>query len=97
MEESTMIVDLITNLGVPIAVMVVCMYVVARLWKYYTKELKDQSERHRINMEEQEKRHRTEADDLMKKLEESYKAQIEVTVQCNDTIKTLTDAMKKEQ
>ena len=86
MEESPMIIDLITNLGVPIAVMVVCMCVIAKMWKYYTKELQIQAERHRGDLE-----------DLNNKLTASYKAQIEVTIQCNDTVKMLTDTLKKER
>ncbi len=104
--EST-IAKLIQDVGLPVAIMLICMYAIAKGWKYYTSELKTQSERHRteaaeqekchrIEIVEQEKRQREENAELVNKLEASYKAQVEIAIQCNETIKMLTNALKEK-
>ena len=81
--EINYLVYLIEKLGLPVASVIFLGFIVYKLWKYYTKELKDQS-----------KRHREENDEYLKKIEKLHEEKMNIAIQSNEAIKALADALK---
>jgi predicted negative regulator of RcsB-dependent stress response len=81
--EINYVVYLIEKLGLPVAMIVALGFIIFKLWKYYTKELKEQS-----------KRHREENDEYLKKIEKLHEEKMDIAIKSNEAIKALADALK---
>ena len=81
--EASTIVYLIEKLGLPVAMIVALVFVIYKLWKYYTKELKEQSTRHR-----------EEKDEYLGKIEKLHEEKMNIAIKSNEAVKALADALK---